>query len=202
VAFLDDDDEFLPTRIATLVANFREDLAYVTSALTYIHKNGRVEQRFPEPVLTVSSLGYRNQVGINIMVSKQKFDQVGGFDLALTSSQDHDFLLRLNQQFGDALCVPELTMVMHTEHELPRITQSKKKYGGYWAFYKKHKHSFTASQRAFHLFKLKSYKRRTIKLSTLISKLPSGRKVEVLRYYLGTKLPFLKASYERATRKR
>lgn len=196
LTFLDDDDEFDSSRLQQLLAGYDDKWAYITSGLHYIHRNGRPEIRIPQSPITFDSMLYKTEIGINALVSKSKFASVDGFDESLTSSQDHDMWLRMNLKFGDALCLQDSLLIMHTEHEKPRITQSARKIQGYFRFYRKHKHMMSKSHKAYHLFKLKSYSRKNIPIITILYNLPYVYWLDVVKYYLGLNFPNVRVVYD------
>lgn len=101
IAFLDDDDEWLPEKLSVQLRALETsapDVAGVYSArLTVYRETGQVStHRFPEPfspwrgnVITTSSL----------LIRRNCFDSVGRFDEQLTAGEDWDMWVRIGSRF-------------------------------------------------------------------------------------------------------
>jgi glycosyltransferase involved in cell wall biosynthesis len=101
IAFLDDDDEWLPEKLSVQLQALQSsppEVAGVYSArLTVYRESGEVAtQRFPEPfspfrgnVITTSSL----------LIRRSCFDAVGTFDEELTAGEDWDMWVRIGSRF-------------------------------------------------------------------------------------------------------
>ena len=197
VTFLDDDDEFVPTRLEALMGEFDRQWAFVTSGLVYIKPGGRREMHRGPRQITAEALLYKTNFGVSAIVDRDRFLSLGGFDESLTSSQDHDLWLRMTLAYGPGICVPETLLVMHTDHEMPRISTSARKIAGYRDFVRKHKARMSRSHRAYHYFKLRSYGKRSIPIFTLLNALPVTHWADVLKYLASRQFPGLRRFYER-----
>lgn len=195
VTFLDDDDEFMPHRLEKLLAVFDPRWAFVTSGLIFIKPGGSRMKNHSPLRITSEDLLYKTRFGVSAMVGRDRFLQLGGFDEGLTSSQDHDLWLRMTLAHGTALCIREALLLVHTEHEMPRISASGKKIGGYRAFVRKHEAQMSRSHRAYHYFKLRSYANRSIPIFTLLNALPAKHWPDILKYQLSRQLPALRRIY-------
>ncbi len=121
IAFLDDDDEFLPEKIRLQVQ--RLESLDETWGICYTHfirkKNGvffdkGIEKR--EGYLTTEILkgNVFISAGSNIMVRRDIVEEIGGFNESLRRRQDLEFLVRLSQKSKIA-CVPEVCFVVHKD---------------------------------------------------------------------------------------
>lgn len=123
VAFLDDDDLFLPRHLETLVAGLRESGAGVAFTLA-----ARVEERvvdgeriecgrgilFPEFGYSRVLLLVRNFIPIgNWGVRRSCFEQSGTFDDTLPCLEDWDLLLRLSER-NSFHQIPMVTVEIHS----------------------------------------------------------------------------------------
>lgn len=201
ITFLDDDDEYLPRRLEKMLEAYKEQMAYVASALIYIHQNGRKEILNHGRNVTAADMLLRIVTGNTILTETKKIRELGGFDINLSSSQDYDLWLRLNLTYGDAVYITEPLFVMHTEHESPRITLSSKKFKGHWTFYNKHKKSFNRQQRAYQLFELLRCRNKKIKLWTALRLTYQTFPIRGLRHYLAVSTPVLRRAYFKLTSK-
>ena len=93
-----------------------------------------------------------------MFVERDRILSIGGFDTNLSSAQDADMWIRLIEKFGNALRLKDVTYILHTEHDMPRISTSDKKISGMVDIYEKHKSKMNLSQRFFRLAQIKSYK--------------------------------------------
>jgi glycosyltransferase involved in cell wall biosynthesis len=105
VAFLDSDDEWLPTKLERqldVFARSGERLGLVYTGCERIFSDGSVETHIPRryddlavALMTVNVVG-ETSVG---MLRRSALDATGGFDESLPSSQDMDLWLRVCEQF-------------------------------------------------------------------------------------------------------
>jgi LmbE family N-acetylglucosaminyl deacetylase/glycosyltransferase involved in cell wall biosynthesis len=118
VAFLDDDDLYYPEHLSTLAAatNASSQAAYYTDALSTFHEpaddgsfreTARLRlfaQEFDRDLLL-----FDNYIPLpTLLVRRDDFLRVGGFNKAYDLLEDWDFLIRLSQQ-GSFLRIPRLT---------------------------------------------------------------------------------------------
>ena len=99
ISFLDDDDYWLERKIEVQMSGFIKKNIGVVYTPYYLKYKGR-----QEIVKTVAmdgklteSLLYKNSMCIFPLMRTNLVRQVGGFDVNLTASQEHDLLLRLSQ---------------------------------------------------------------------------------------------------------
>ena len=106
IAFLDDDDEFLPCKIESQIKRFNElDDTYGCCYSKYAVRmpDGRqaVGKENREGNLFVEALCRElcTMAGSNLLVKKESFDSIGGFDESFKRHQDVEFLTRLLQKY-------------------------------------------------------------------------------------------------------
>jgi glycosyltransferase involved in cell wall biosynthesis len=147
VTGLDDDDEFLPERIEKLVGAYDGEYAYVFGHIEIVsvkRKNRIVGAE--KSVISLDDLLYSNIVGNQVLASKEMFVQAGLFDEELPSAQDYDMWIRMLTVKKSARAVLEPLYIAY-EHDNGQITTSCKRFKGYFACYKKHKHMMTIEHR-------------------------------------------------------
>ena len=123
LAFLDDDDEFLPTKIEQQVRVLDETdsgvgMVYVWSALvspageTIGTRCPRAEgDVFAKALMLRLTLG----IGSTSMIRRSVFDAVGRFDEAILRCEDLDFVCRLTKAFG-IVVIPMILTTRHVGH--------------------------------------------------------------------------------------
>ena len=191
ITFLDDDDEFFPDRIEKMLDAWNDKWAYIATGYKYITKT-KESNRIPNEIITLNDMLFQITTGNSIFTKKERLISLGGFDENLSSSQDYDMWLRLNHNYGDCFCIQEVLFIMHTEHEKPRITISKKKFQGHFHFYKKHKDIMNYEQRKSKIFELIKYKNKKIGFIKLFQLGNKRSKTEIMNFYLGQRFPNLK----------
>ncbi|HLN24549.1 MAG TPA: glycosyltransferase family 2 protein, partial [Patescibacteria group bacterium] len=120
VAFLDSDDEWLPTKLERQVAWMVERGARIAASAFWYHKiiNGSLRSarvRLPQPALRQGdlALGCFLSPGSTLMVERAVFAEVGSVDVGLRRLEDWDWLLRCLSH-GIAIAVmPEPLSVVH-----------------------------------------------------------------------------------------
>lgn len=131
VAFLDDDDQWLPTKLekqVELLDDSPEEVAFVYCWMDYCsYANGKYRQCHPtldgdifEEVLDRQ----RITNGSTLLVRRDIFDKVGGFDESLSRGIDGDFIRRVAVDF-EVRYVPEVLVEYYTDHGNNRITNMK-----------------------------------------------------------------------------
>ncbi len=103
---LDDDDYFLPERIARLVAAFDpEACSFVFDGYlreTLLPGGGATRARIPlKHAARLRDLLKRNIVGNQVLTLTSRLREVGGFDERLPAWQDYDLWIRLVKAFGE-----------------------------------------------------------------------------------------------------
>src|SRR5437870_7121090 len=120
IAFLDDDDLFYPEHLETLSAAARstQDLAWYTDAVSAFARAGETYSRmrifgqdFDRQQLLVD-----NYIPLpTLLVPRETFLDLGGFDAAFDLFEDWDFLIRLSRR-GSFTHVPRITCeIRHIE---------------------------------------------------------------------------------------
>jgi glycosyltransferase involved in cell wall biosynthesis len=129
VAFLDSDDEWLPTKLQRQLDVFErssnEHLALVYTGAEWAFPDGHVRRHIPRREIELArTLLTENVVGETSvgMVRRSALDSIGGFDETLPSCQDMDLWLRISEQF-DAAVVPE-ALVRVTKADEDRISNN------------------------------------------------------------------------------
>ena len=128
IAFLDDDDEWLPQKIEKQIAGFTSDkiaLVYCNSKRKNDASGEIVERKTDQFSGKVfSKLIQNNFIGSTSfpLLRTQMLKAIGGFDIYMQSAQDYDVWLRLAEQYEVAY-IEEALAVYHV-HEGEQITRN------------------------------------------------------------------------------
>lgn len=121
VAFLDDDDEFLPNKIANqvkILESRSEDWGACYSKYRYVNIKGGVrdstENREGNLYVEMLTRDFSLGSGSNLFVRKTVYDSINGFDESFQRSQDIEFLVRLLKHYKMAYC-NELGVIAYVE---------------------------------------------------------------------------------------
>jgi len=106
VAFLDDDDEWLPTKLSkqtSLLSKLPKSVAVVYTACSVLGENGKAFGVFSPRCegYIFDELKERYCIGATstVMLRKEVFDKVGGFDEELPYNEDWDMWLRIARYY-------------------------------------------------------------------------------------------------------
>ena len=128
LAFLDDDDEYLPHRLESMVTRLESlprEYALSYSRFVFRFPDGKevksTETR--EGGLLLEALMKQLNIcfGSNNLIRKSAYDSIGGFDESFKRNQDHEFLIRLLQKYKLAYC-DELGIVINVHTESRNIS--------------------------------------------------------------------------------
>lgn len=154
VAFLDDDDEWHPDKLALQLECFEGGPSDVAMAYCRVRvvraETGEVTTRPTDGRShAVRDLLRRNSIGTTscIMCRRSAFLDVGSFDEALPARQDQDLYVRLAQRFAFAF-VDEVLVTLHV-HGRPRIsTDANAALRAHDVFFAKHRSLIEADPEA------------------------------------------------------
>ena len=153
LAFLDDDDAWAPTYLATAVAKLAaERLDVVCTDLWYRYDDGReLPGKSAMETLVLDDFLVRNPglVGSNLLIRAAAYRAVGGFNESLVAATDMDFGVRLSLHAGIRYAPLRQRLVCHYQHDGPRLCMrhGTAMYAGIHRFYALHGHRMTAAQR-------------------------------------------------------
>jgi glycosyltransferase involved in cell wall biosynthesis len=128
IAFLDDDDEWLPTKLEKQVGLFHDqsdDVGLIYSWMNYKKQSGELIYKY-EPthngyifphVLDGQRIGSCSTLVVRTKVARQ----VDGFDEDLPRGNDGDFIRRVSREYKIEF-VPEILVNYYVEHGSDRIT--------------------------------------------------------------------------------
>lgn len=130
---LDDDDEFTPTRIASLLESWSglgDDAAHVSGLFTQSMMTDG-QSSFPttdrKNEVRYEDLFYHNFIGNQIFCPTPHLRAVGGFDESMPALQDLELFMRLVRKFGPARLTPDYSYVCYVDDGRERISKNAQK---------------------------------------------------------------------------
>ena len=136
VAFLDDDDRWLPEKLEKQVKLLREDTecgmcytdGYRVDEERAPGKRELIHDNFFNPALTYRELLHEDRIGSTsqAMIRRSVFDTVGLFDTDMPARQDYEMWLRISRSYKVA-GIPEGLYLYNTGADQGKITRSWKK---------------------------------------------------------------------------
>jgi len=145
IAFLDDDDEWLPEKTDKQVAII-EKYKDVGLVICYsIDKRfGRERISKPTEIITHETIlkAFNLSSSSSYLVRKSAIKETDGFDISLPSAQEYDLAIRLSAQYK-VRCAPEVLMIQNeTEGQISENWNRKIK--GLIAIYHKHSKKYSS----------------------------------------------------------
>jgi glycosyltransferase involved in cell wall biosynthesis len=125
LAFLDDDDEWLPPYLGEAARRFEsEGLEVMCTDLLYRYDDGRERPGKSAPErLVADAFLTRNPglVGSNLIIQRALYRELGGFDESLLTSEDMDFGIRLSLRATVRYAPLRQRLVRHYQHAHDRL---------------------------------------------------------------------------------
>jgi len=121
LAFLDDDDHWLPEYLQTVLDTASVSGADLVLCPTFRETaEGRAPGKNPRLDISVDALLARGNTGVlgsNTMISAEAFKHLGGFDETMRASEDVDLLARLLENNFSYAVAPARLVVQRIEHK-------------------------------------------------------------------------------------
>lgn len=144
---LDDDDEFLPTRLQTfLECEHSKKYSYLCAGIVVNDGRNNLKTLNVSGEISLDKLLLSNIVGNQVFTKTEYLKYVGGFDRTFPSWQDYDLWVRLTKEIGSGFKLQDCTYMMNIDHEIGRISNSKNVRNGYVRFIDKHKDILNTEQ--------------------------------------------------------
>lgn len=191
VTGLDDDDEFLPERIATLIKQYDNSYAFICTGFlwNYGSKCRRVDAT-AKVINLKAQLNY-NYATNQVLVERERLLAIGGFDNEFVACQDYDTWTRLIKEFGPAKRIEGALYVIHRDKGITRLTQSDNWLKGHNQFMAKHQKDMTEKNQTNQEFRRIIAQQQPLKLKFLYTQLKAGLMWQKCRYFLSSNLKFL-----------
>jgi len=150
IAFLDDDDEWMPAKLQRQLQMLQSSPAAVACSCNFVMRfsSGRSKLVQVAKNATLQQLLFENELGSASLCvcSSAVLKDIGGFDASLPSAQDQDLWARVRQHGNVMVCTEPLVLYRaHTGRRISNNMQSQ--YLGARRFYFKHRHDMDAACR-------------------------------------------------------
>ncbi|GEK08861.1 glycosyltransferase family 2 protein [Pseudoalteromonas peptidolytica] len=189
---LDDDDEFLPSRVETLLNAFDERYAFVCSG--YIWDYGKIQRALLDSDLVINiktQLNF-NQASNQVLAKRTRLIEAGLFDESMVSSQDWELWTRMILKYGAAIRISTPTYIVHTAHDKPRITDSlNNRVVGFEQFYERYGHLMSNTNKKCFNFLVHYSKGQRVSFGTVIKFFTPAIATKLLRAWLASLFPKL-----------
>lgn len=167
IAFLDDDDEWVPEKLAIQMKEFENtlpDVGFSFSAVKNIRDNGSFVTQVPEEANDYFELAlgwFSGFLTVTLIIKKDVFDDVGLFDESFPSHQESDLMIRISKKYKGLGINRPLTIV-NMKGGYERVGGDfARKIQGHEMIIKKHFEEFKKRPKilAFHYFELGLFSR-------------------------------------------
>ncbi|WP_434639871.1 glycosyltransferase [Klebsiella sp. I138] len=198
---LDDDDEYLPTRLEDFVTStYLEKYAYLSAGHITKTSQGKFKQKIDERVITLDALLSKNIVGNQVFTKTVFLKKSGGFDEKLPAWQDYDAWVNLTQKIGNGFRLEKYNYQWNTDHEEGRISNSLKAELGYELFIKKHKDILSKENLKSLFIQDKINRNVDIGFGDIINNFSVSILASVCKYKLKQKFPDIKEKIYKASK--
>lgn len=174
VTGLDDDDTFTPERLATLLAHYDPQYAFVCSGYYWTDEKQAKPVMCDEGIITLAKQLDANHATNQVFVERERMLEIGGFDEKMVALQDYDCFTRLIKAFGPAFRIGKPLQHIYVAHGGMRISNQQKSRDGFARFLEKHGSDMGFRQRTNHAFWLKTRLREPFRITELCSSLFAG----------------------------
>lgn len=187
VTGIDDDDEFLPDRLSSMMAAYDDQYSCVCSGYLWDYGSTRKALYTEQKVVRLPELLDAHCLSNQALVRTSRMLAQGGFDETLAAFQDYDMWLRMVAAYGPALRLAHASYIVHVGHELGRITTSPKRLNAQAQFVEKHRALMNERNLQNQAFYRKTMTGEPMRLTELVASWRFGLFKTKLRYYLRQK---------------
>ncbi len=144
IAFLDDDDEWLPTKLEKQIP-FVNKFSVIGTEKIFEEK--KITENNKEKIFSIKkiniedALSGRLHISPSTLLTKTSYlKKINGFDENLVGSVGWDLNIRLIENFGPGAILSSTLTIMHQKHGYQRVSKTEKYLNGIWKSYYKHRH--------------------------------------------------------------
>ncbi|MEW6983298.1 glycosyltransferase family 2 protein [Colwelliaceae bacterium 6471] len=197
---LDDDDEFLPNRIASLMNAYHDKYAFVCSSMFWDYgKKKRLIDGKQEVITLEKQLSY-NEATTQVLVKRDYVIAVGGFDENFVACQDYDLWTRLIIKYGPALRIASPSYVINDTGVTQRMIGDTKSVQGYIQYFEKHGHLMSLINIENQKFMRLRRQRKRMTISMLLEQVGCGYLWPKIRYFLSSNFSLVRGLHKKVYR--
>ncbi|GAA6203330.1 glycosyltransferase [Thalassotalea sp. SU-HH00458] len=197
VTGLDDDDVFLPNRIASLVSAYDDNYAFVCSSMYWDYgKKKRIIDAKEGQITLAQQLSY-NEATSQVLVKKERVLSIGGFDEQFVACQDYDLWTRLMIKYGAAFRIATPTYIVNDTGSSQRMIANTNSVKGYLQYFDKHQHLMSDANLKNQKFMRIRRCREVLSMKELIKQIGSGHFYSKLRYFLSSNFRLIQQLHQK-----
>ncbi|MDN7126965.1 glycosyltransferase [Pseudidiomarina sp. 1APR75-33.1] len=174
VTGLDDDDTFVPERLALLLQHYDSQYAFICSGYFWVTQKRAQPTMCNDKVITLDAQLDANHATNQVFVERERMLAIGGFDEELVALQDYDCFTRLIKAYGPAFRLGQPLQNIFVEHGGQRISSQRKSRLGFARFMQKHGADMQRRQLINHAFWLKMRLQEPFSAAELLTSLTAG----------------------------
>jgi glycosyltransferase involved in cell wall biosynthesis len=197
VTGLDDDDMFLPNRIANLVAAYDDNYSFVCSSMYWDYgKKKRIIDAKAGRITLAQQLSY-NEATSQVLVKKERVLSVGGFDEQFVACQDYDLWTRLMIKYGTAYRIATPSYIVNDTGSSERMIGNTNSVKGYLQYFDKHQHLMNETNIKNQQFMRIRRRRDVLSFKELVKQIGSGHFYSKLRYFLSSNFRLIQQLHQK-----
>lgn len=160
LAFLDDDDLWSKNYIKNNLLAIKKGALCVLNRIDIIVDNKLFSQKNPHGRISLDKLLVQNPGagGSNIVISKNIFMRLGGYDVNLLTSEDKSLIIEIVKEGIKIETLPDNNIIANYNEGLGRLTNNKTISEGIYQFIKKYKKIMTKKQYLYNYLKVYRYR--------------------------------------------
>ncbi|HCS65803.1 MAG TPA: glycosyl transferase family 2 [Cellvibrio sp.] len=115
---LDDDDEFMPKRLETLLKNWRDEYSFICSNFIDRYPNRRDEIYYKKhiKIINIEKLLHINEASNQVFTKTTRLREINGFDPTIRKLQDWDTWIRLCNAYGSFIRIKLPLYILNHDH--------------------------------------------------------------------------------------
>lgn len=188
---LDDDDEFLPSRLESLLSSYDEKYAFVCQGTFWHYGSHKKALDANAMIIHLSQMLDYNYSTNQVLTETKRLQSIGGFNPEFPACQDYDTWTRLILKYGAAKRIAGASYIIHQGHEGPRIISKSNMLKGYKKFSEEYGPLMSKGNRINQQYLALVSSRERFKLLVFFQSIRYGLMVKKCRYLLSSNLKIL-----------
>lgn len=198
---IDDDDEFLPDRLSIFLDAWDKDYAFITSSFFWDYgKKRKLVSEKTHAVSLEDLLSHKHAI-CQVFTHTQNLIDAGLFDETMRNSEDWDLWIRLALSQKAIKKLEAATYIIHTAHDLPRLSLDARKAEGIQRLIDNYQHHMSPKNKKDMAIWLAIMEQRIIPLAQLLPLLTRDNLRIYAKFWLSAKLPMLNQLLRKMTKR-